>query len=90
MKIPTHLAHMTRNALLGTLALGALGTLSAFAQETAPVVAAAAEPVPDKGDTAWMLVSTLLVLFMALPGSRSSMAGWCAPRTCFRCSCSAR
>lgn len=68
MKIPTHLAHMTRNALLGTLALGALGTLSAFAQETAPVVAAAAEPVPDKGDTAWMLVSTLLVLFMALPG----------------------
>jgi Amt family ammonium transporter len=68
MKIPTHLALLTRNALLGTLALGALGTLSAFAQETAPAVAAAAAPVPDKGDTAWMLVSSLLVLFMALPG----------------------
>jgi len=38
----------------------------------APVVEAAAEapaaPVPDKGDTAWMLVSTLLVLMMAIPG----------------------
>jgi Amt family ammonium transporter len=56
----------------------------AFAQEAAtaaadvataaaPVVEAAAEaapaaPVPDKGDTAWMLVSTLLVLMMAVPG----------------------
>jgi len=30
--------------------------------------AAAQTPVPDKGDTAWMLVSTLLVLLMILPG----------------------
>ncbi|MEZ5809573.1 MAG: ammonium transporter [Zhengella sp.] len=28
----------------------------------------AAAPVMDKGDTAWMMVSTLLVLFMILPG----------------------
>jgi Amt family ammonium transporter len=28
----------------------------------------AADPVPDKGDTAWMLVSTLLVIMMAVPG----------------------
>jgi Amt family ammonium transporter len=28
----------------------------------------AAAPVPDKGDTAWMLVSTLLVILMAVPG----------------------
>jgi len=36
----------------------------------APVMEAAtpAAPVPDKGDTAWMLVSTLLVLMMAIPG----------------------
>ena len=30
--------------------------------------AQAATPVPDKGDTAWMMVSTLLVLLMILPG----------------------
>jgi Amt family ammonium transporter len=35
----------------------------AFAQE-----AAKAPPVPDKGDTAWMLVSTILVLLMIVPG----------------------
>jgi len=29
---------------------------------------AAAEPVPDKGDTTWMMVSTLLVILMILPG----------------------
>jgi len=28
----------------------------------------AAAPVPDKGDTAWMLVSTLLVILMIIPG----------------------
>jgi Amt family ammonium transporter len=33
----------------------------------APVEPAAAL-VPDKGDTAWMMVSTLLVVFMAVPG----------------------
>ena len=30
--------------------------------------ALAATPVPDKGDTAWMLVSTILVLLMIVPG----------------------
>ncbi len=38
----------------------------------APAAAAAASPIPaptvDKGDTAWMLVSTLLVLMMSVPG----------------------
>ena len=34
--------------------------------EAAPAEAAA--PVPDKGDTAWMLVSTLLVILMTIPG----------------------
>jgi Amt family ammonium transporter len=29
---------------------------------------AAAEPIPDKGDTAWMMVSTLLVILMIVPG----------------------
>ena len=38
------------------------------ADAAAPAEAPAAAPVPDKGDTAWMLVSTLLVLLMIVPG----------------------
>ncbi len=36
----------------------------------APAVAASAPPapVPNKGDTAWMMVSTLLVILMTIPG----------------------
>lgn len=37
----------------------------AAAESAAP---AAAAPVPNKGDTAWMMVSTLLVIMMAVPG----------------------
>ena len=75
MNIPTGFKTAARTALLGTLALGALGTIAAFAQETAPAVvdaaaaaAPAAAPVPDKGDTTWMLVSTILVILMTIPG----------------------
>jgi Amt family ammonium transporter len=71
MKISESFAPLARTAVLGALALGAFGTLAAFAQETAPAAAdaaAAAAPVPDKGDTAWMMLSTILVLFMILPG----------------------
>jgi len=56
---------------VGIAGLGAamLASLPAWAQDAA---AAAASPIPkatiDKGDTAWMLVSTLLVLMMAVPG----------------------
>jgi Amt family ammonium transporter len=38
---------------------------SAPAAQAAEEVAA---PVPNKGDTAWMMVSTLLVIFMTVPG----------------------
>ncbi|MFN4283674.1 MAG: ammonium transporter [Alphaproteobacteria bacterium] len=48
---------------LGALALGTTASFGAFAQE-----AAAAEDVLNSGDTAWMLVSTLLVLMMTIPG----------------------
>ena len=74
MKISENLAPLARTAALGALALTAFGTFAAFAQETAPAAAdaaaaaAPATPVPEKGDTAWMMVSTILVLFMALPG----------------------
>ncbi|HOZ64947.1 MAG TPA: ammonia channel protein, partial [Burkholderiaceae bacterium] len=39
------------------------------AAEAAPAAAPAAPaPVPNKGDTAWMMVSTLLVILMTVPG----------------------
>ena len=39
------------------------------AEAAAPAAAAAAPaPVPNKGDTAWMMVSTLLVILMTVPG----------------------
>ena len=56
---------------LATLGLAALAAHPALAQTPAGAVAAAG-PVPaatvNKGDTAWMLVSTLLVLMMSVPG----------------------
>ncbi|MEC9017371.1 MAG: ammonium transporter [Pseudomonadota bacterium] len=47
----------------GAGALSLFAALPAWAQD-----AAAAAPTPDKGDTAWMMVSTVLVLAMILPG----------------------
>jgi len=42
---------------------------AAAAAAPAPAEAAApAAPVPNKGDTAWMMVSTLLVILMTIPG----------------------
>ena len=46
---------------LGALALGMTASVGAFAQE-------AAAPVFNNGDTAWMMVSSLLVLMMSVPG----------------------
>src|ERR1044072_9200429 len=51
---------------LAALAAGVLLSGVALAQEAAP--AAAAEPTVNKGDNAWMLVSTVLVLLMTIPG----------------------
>ncbi|MBU0824125.1 MAG: ammonium transporter [Alphaproteobacteria bacterium] len=42
--------------------------LPAWAQEAAPAVAEAAAPTPDKGDTAWMMTATVLVMAMIVPG----------------------
>ena len=44
--------------------LAAALALAAFA----PEVLAQAAPAPNKGDTAWLLVSTAIVVFMTLPG----------------------
>jgi ammonium transporter, Amt family len=38
------------------------------ASEAVAEAAAAPAPVPNKGDTAWMMVSTLLVIMMTVPG----------------------
>jgi ammonium transporter, Amt family len=58
-----------RAALLASLGLAALGTVAALAQEAAPAAATAAPAFTvDKGDTTWMMVSTVLVLLMTVPG----------------------
>lgn len=67
----------TSMKLSGLTALGAslFASLPAWAQEAAATTAeatteAAAEvaPIVDKGDVAWMMTATLLVLFMIVPG----------------------
>ena len=56
--------NMMKKAMgIGGLA-GLLAALPAFAQDTAAEVA----PVIDKGDVAWMMTSSALVLFMTVPG----------------------
>ena len=50
-------------------AVDAMAASDAAPVEEAPAEeAAAAEPVPDKGDTTWMMVSTIIVIMMTIPG----------------------
>ncbi|MCQ0989453.1 ammonium transporter [Jiella marina] len=56
---------------LGSCTLLLLSQAAALAQEaqaTASEAATAVAPTVDKGDVAWMMTSTLLVLFMTMPG----------------------
>lgn len=54
---------MTKKSLLRASLIGtALSCVAGMA------MAADAAPVPNKGDTAWMLISTVLVLLMTIPG----------------------
>ena len=62
MKMPLDMKKLL--GALGAVLLAALPLL-AFGQEAAP--AAAAAPVPNKGDVSWMLMSTALVLMMSVP-----------------------
>ncbi len=59
MRVPPTLK---RTGLLASLAAAVPGSTAALAQEAAPASAL------DSGDTAWMMLSAILVLFMALPG----------------------
>ena len=53
---------------MGALALSMLASLPACAQDTVAKTSAEVAPVMDKGDVAWMMTSTVLVLFMTIPG----------------------
>ncbi len=50
------------------LAIGMVALPMLVSADTATAAAAVPPPVPKKGDTAWMLVSTLLVILMTIPG----------------------
>ncbi|WP_285222303.1 MULTISPECIES: ammonium transporter [unclassified Lysobacter] len=63
----------SRERMLRTLAWSALPAAALFAlapahAQDAAAAAEAAKPIVDKGDVAWMLTSTLLVLLMTVPG----------------------
>jgi Amt family ammonium transporter len=57
---------MTLRNWLGMMVLALVLAVPGAAQEAA--AAAVAAPVPDKGDTAFMMLATVLVLLMILPG----------------------
>jgi Amt family ammonium transporter len=65
------------SAVFAQTAPAAEAKVEAKAEATAPATAPAAAPaaaeaapalVPNKGDTAWMMVSTILVIMMVVPG----------------------
>ena len=61
---PAVAAAVVEAASAATEAVAAPAAEAASAAEAPP----AAAPVPNKGDTGWMMVSTLLVIMMAVPG----------------------
>ncbi len=63
--VPTAMPAVTTEAM--PVAEAAAPAVEAVTAEPAPAEAAPA-PVPDKGDTTWMMLSTLLVILMILPG----------------------
>lgn len=63
---PPEMPAMTTEAVVETME-AAPAMAEAAPAEAAPAEAAPA-PVPDKGDTAWMMLSTLLVILMIIPG----------------------
>jgi len=73
MNLLNRIAPVARPLAGGALALAVLGITAAFAQEAAPpaadaAAAAAPTPIIEKGDVAWMMTATVLVLFMTVPG----------------------
>jgi Amt family ammonium transporter len=60
-------AALAQDAASAPAAMAAAASAAAEAA-AAPADAASAAPTVDKGDVAWMMTSTLLVIFMAVPG----------------------
>lgn len=58
----------TITAALGSGLVALAGSLIAFDAAFAQEAAAEAAPIIEKGDVAWMMTATALVLFMTLPG----------------------
>ena len=70
-----------RAGLAGLAALAIAALLADPSLAQAPAAApAAAEPTVNKGDNAWMLVSTVLVLMMTIPGLALFYAGLVRPK----------
>ncbi len=67
--------------LVTALATGSVLTLTSLAAFADEVVA----PTVNKGDSAWMIVATLLVIMMAVPGLPLFYGGMVRRRTCCRC-----
>src|SRR6188508_3055690 len=67
---------------LAALAAGVLISDWALAQAAAPAAAPAAPPAPtfNKGDNAWMLTSSVLVLLMTIPGLALFYGGLVRPK----------
>ena len=61
-------AALAQTAAPAAPAAAAAATAPAAAAPAAEAAAPAAAPVPNKGDTAWMTVATLLVILMTIPG----------------------
>ncbi|MQR00656.1 ammonium transporter [Glaciimonas soli] len=60
---------MAASATTDTPAVAAVpAATAAVAPATAPAAAAPAAPVPNKGDTAWVLICSAFVILMTLPG----------------------
>ena len=55
-------------AVLGATGWAAFAAMPAFAQEAAEAAAPVVKAVVDKGDTAWMMTATVLVMAMIVPG----------------------
>ncbi len=77
--LPTHAADAPAAASASAAAAAAVVVAAPAPSASAPSVAAAAAPAsaataavapptPQKGDTSWMIVATLLVIMMAVPG----------------------
>jgi len=62
------IAVLRRAACLASFAVPALLFAGAAFAEDTPIAAEAPPPTLDSGDTAWMLISTALVLLMTIPG----------------------